>query len=51
MKGGWHGPVIGRMKSLYSNTTFRVKINGRVSSMIFNILGVNQGGIVLEVYG
>ena len=45
MKGGWYGPVIDTMRSLYSKTTFRVKNNGRVSSMIFNSLGVNQGGV------
>ena len=45
MKGGWYGPVIDTMRSLYSKTTFRVKNNGRVSSMIFNNLGVNQGGV------
>ena len=45
MKGGWYGPVIDTMRSLYSKTTFRVKNNGRVSSMIFNSLSVNQGGV------
>ena len=45
MKRGWYGPVIDTMRSLYSKTTFRVKNNGRVTSMTFNNLGVNQGGV------
>ena len=47
MKCGWHGPVIDTLRNLYthSKTSFRVKNNGRVSSMIFNKLGVNQGGV------
>ena len=45
IKGGWHGPVIDTLRSLYSKTTFQVKHNGRVSSMIMKNLGVNQGGI------
>ena len=45
MKGGWHGPVIDTLRSLYSKTTFRVKNNSRVSSTIMNNLGVNQGGV------
>ena len=45
MKGGWHGPVIDTLRSLYSKTTFRVKKNGRVSSTIMNNIGVNQGGV------
>ena len=45
MKGGLHGPVIDTLRSLYSKITFRVKNNGRVSSMITNNLAVNQGGV------
>ena len=45
MKGGWHGPVIDTLRSLYSKTTFRVKKNGRVSYTIMNNIGVNQGGV------
>ena len=43
MKCGWHCPVIDTLRNLHSKTSFRVKF--RVSSMIFNRLGVNQGGI------
>ena len=45
MKCGWHGPVIDTLRNLYSKTSFRIKNNGRISSTIFNNLGVNQGGV------
>ena len=45
MKGGWHGRVIETFRDLYSKTQFRVKSNGKLSSLIENKLGVNQGGV------
>ena len=46
MKGGWNGPVIDTLRNLYSKTSFRIKNNGLLSSMVFSELGVNQGGVV-----
>ena len=45
MKEGWHGPVIDTLRNLYSKTSFRIKNNGLISSLIFDKLGVNQGGV------
>ena len=46
MKCGWYGPVIDTLRNVYSKTSFRVKNNARVSSMIFNKLSLNQGEVV-----
>ena len=44
MKNGWHGRVIDTLRDLYTKTVFRIKHNGKVSQIIDNLLGVNQGG-------
>ena len=45
MKCGWYGPFNYTLRNLYSKTSFRVKNNERVRSMIFNKLGVNHGRV------
>ena len=45
MKNGWKGKVIDTFRSLYDKTHFRVKRNGKLSPVILNNIGVNQGGI------
>ena len=45
MKGGWCGPVIDTLRSLYCKTSYRIKGGGRVSSRVLSTLGVNQGGV------
>ena len=45
MKNGWKGKVIDTFRSLYDKTYFRVKRNGKLSPVILNNIGVNQGGI------
>ena len=44
IQSGWHGKLIDTMRDLYSKTHFRLKHKGRISPIIRNILGVNQGG-------
>ena len=45
MKNGWKGKVIDTFRSLYDKTHFRVQRNGKLSPVILNSIGVNQGGI------
>ena len=42
---GWRGRVIDALRSLYSKSNFCVKRNGKLSPLIVNNMGVNQGGI------
>ena len=44
MKQGFHGRVIDTLRSLYRQTFFCVKCNGKISPKIRDELGVNQGG-------
>ena len=46
IKGGWHGRVIDTLRDLYSKTHYRVKSDGKLSPVIENLIGVNQGGNV-----
>ena len=46
IKQGSCGRVIGTLRNLYTNTFFRVKVNGLISPLIPNHIGVNQGGNV-----
>ena len=43
-KSGLRGRVIDTLRDLYKKTTFRVKLNGKVSDPINQKTGVNQGG-------
>ena len=45
LNGGWRGRVIDTLRSLYDKSQFRVKRNGKLSPVINNYSGVNQGGI------
>ena len=45
VKNGWKGKVTDTFRSLYDKTHFRVKRNGKLSPVIPNNIGVNQGGI------
>ena len=45
MKNGWKGKAIDTFRSLYDKTLFRVMRNGKLSPVILNNSGVNQGGI------
>ena len=42
---GWNGRVIDTLWSLYTKSHFRVKRNGKLSPVIPNQSGFNQGGI------
>ena len=44
IKSGFHGRFIDTLRSLYKKTNFRVKIGGKLSSLIKDELEVNQGG-------
>ena len=43
--GIWKGRVVDTLRSLYTKTDFRVKRNSKLSPMIHNDMGVNQGGV------
>ena len=45
-KNDWKGKVIGTWRSLYDKTHFRVKRNGKLSTVILNNIEVNQRGII-----
>ena len=45
LNGGWRGRVIDTLRSLYDKSQFRVKRNGKLSPVINNYSGVNQGRI------
>ena len=45
IKSGWYGKVTDTLRSLYEKTSFRVKHQGWLSSLIRNLVGVNQGGV------
>ena len=47
MKNGWKGKVIDTFRSLYDKIHFRIKQNGKLSPVILNNIGVNQGGITI----
>ena len=44
IKSGVHGKVIDTLRSLYKKTYYRVKCHGRLSPIIIENIGVNQGG-------
>ena len=44
IKSGVHGKVIDTLRSLYKKTYYRVKCHGRLSPIITENIGVNQGG-------
>ena len=44
IKSGFLGRVIDTLRSIYKKTNFRVKTGGKLSSLIKDELGVNQGG-------
>ena len=44
INSGWTGRAIDMFRSLYRNTHFRVKRNGKSSPPRLNNIGVNQGG-------
>ena len=44
IKSRFHGRVIDTLRSLYKKTNFMVKIGGKLSSLIKDERGVNQGG-------
>ena len=41
---GWSGRIIDTLRDLYKKTHFRIKKGGKISPIIENIMGVNQGG-------
>ena len=43
-KSGCTGRVIDTLQNLYSKTTYRVKCNREISDIIWENVGVNQGG-------
>ena len=43
--GIWKGRVVVTLRNLYTKTDFRVKRNSKLSPMIHNDMGVNQGGV------
>ena len=44
MKSGWKGRLIDTLRDLYRKTHFLFKKNGKLSPIIQNLIGVNQGG-------
>ena len=44
ISSGLHGRLINTLRNLYTKTRFRVKHGGRLSDVIFQHMGVNQGG-------
>ena len=44
IQSGWSGRLIDTMRSLYNQTSFRVRVNGKLSESVSENLGVNQGG-------
>ena len=45
MNGSWQGRVVDTLRNLYSKTNFFVKHNSKLSPIIHNTMGVNQGGV------
>ena len=45
MNGSWQGRVVNTLRNLYSKTNFFVKHNSKLSPIIHNTMGVNQGGV------
>ena len=44
IKAGWAGKLLDTVRNLYSNTSYRVKVQGEVSESNATNIGVNQGG-------
>ena len=43
MNGSWQGRVVDTLRNVYSKTNFFVKHNSKLSPIIHNTMGVNQG--------
>ena len=44
INSGWSGRVIDTLRDLYAKTHYRIKASGKLSPIIENLIGVNQGG-------
>ena len=44
-KSGYRGRLVDALLDLYRKTTFRIKHNGKISDIIHENIGVNQGGV------